>query len=174
MLKSEFKVEELENKSQLIFLDAHKTLELFMRDGLPNGKLFKESMGQLLSKTSVQFPLIRTYGEMVNILWGQGNKEATILLENQWNHLQQTYNFSLLCGYLMSQFENEADSQAFSEVCGCHSHVHPDESYISQAGDTDQYRRLIAELHQRNLALQNEINQRKALEKMLDKLKNRD
>jgi hypothetical protein len=59
-------------------------------------------------------------GQMVDILWREGERDAAIRLEVLWNQLAQTKAFSLLCGYAMGNFYKDA---SFGDVCGHHSHV---------------------------------------------------
>jgi hypothetical protein len=42
---------------------------------------------------------VRAYGELVAILWAQGNRGATIVLEQIWNRICATSGISLLCAY---------------------------------------------------------------------------
>ena len=72
--------------------------------------------------------VVRAYGEMVDLLWQEGNHEAAIVVEQYWNDLANLYRYSLLCGYSIKEFEDEAGKEAFSKVCGCHSRAFPIET----------------------------------------------
>lgn len=156
---------------QLILIDAYEALSQFMIGELPDPTTFTQYVGGLIDQMSPSFPLIRAYGEMVNILWEQENLRGTIALEKLWNDLAKTRSFSLLCGYSMENFTRPVHGVVFSEICSCHSHVYPTESYTGQA-DSDEYKRLIAELQQRTMALQSEIAERCSVEQEL--IKNRE
>jgi hypothetical protein len=54
---------------------------------------------------------VRIYGQMVDVLWKNGQQEAAIRLETLWNQLANTQAFSLLCGYAMGQFYTDANFQ---------------------------------------------------------------
>ena len=71
---------------------------------------------------------VRAFGEMVALLWAQGNQAGAIRLEELWNDLARTHLFSLLCGYPMNAFSRQNDVPPFSEVCTCHSRVLPAET----------------------------------------------
>lgn len=163
-LEKDFDLERLAARGQFVVKDANEALALFMENGRPDPERFEAAMGSVIREMSQKFSLVRAYGEMVNILWEHENKQATFELEALWTDLAQRHNFSLLCGYSMKNFAKENVTGDFSNVCGCHSHVYPDETYAAAPGDNDQYRRLIAELQQRNLALQNECTARRDLE----------
>ena len=66
---------------------------------------------------------IRVYGEMVAVLWAEGNALAAIHLERLWNKLGSQRNFTLLCGYPSSAFQGADMDFAFQDVCACHSQI---------------------------------------------------
>lgn len=114
---------------QLLFLDAHATLETLMVAGAPDPERFRKSVGGLLESTLARFPRLRAYGEMVDILRAQGNLEAMIALEELWNELATIHDFSLLCGYSIKGFSREDSKTAFEDVCRTHTHVLPAETF---------------------------------------------
>src|SRR5688500_1774116 len=63
---------------QLIFLDAEETLARFMADGMPQWNAFHQVIGGLIAQVRLQYPAVRAYGEMVDILWQEGKREAAI------------------------------------------------------------------------------------------------
>lgn len=154
---------------QLLCLDARATLEQFMVGDMPDPERFHAVLGRVLvqlagdAKTA---PRIRAYGEMVDLLWRDGNFNAAIRLEELWNDAGKQHSFELLCAYLMGHFYKEDQSEAFERVCLNHSHVIPAESY-AQLPDSHSRHREIALLQQRARSLENEIEQRRALEQTL-------
>jgi signal transduction histidine kinase len=161
---------------QLIMLDARETLDCFMVDGLPDEAAFKSVLGGLLNKVCSAAPQrrVRAYGEMVNLLWQDGNAVAAELLEGLWNELAEVHSFSLLCAYHMANFHREAHGEAFSRVCQSHSHVQPAETY-SPHEDSEVRFRQVSTLQQRAHALESEIEQHKITEAALrDALRMRD
>ena len=171
ILAKDFDLDMLQTRGQLLMKDANETLTHFMENGRPRPERFETVMGGVIGEMSRKFSLVRAYGEMVNILWEQGQKQAAFELEDMWSQLGQKHSFSILCGYSMKHFAKENVTADFTNVCRCHSHVYPDETYAAAPGDNDQYRRLIAELQQRNLALQNESSARRDLENEILNLK---
>ena len=107
----------------LVILDAEATLDQFMVGGHPDQDLFEQHVGLGIAKMleGRGTPVVRAYGEMVDVLWKAGEREAAIQLETHWNKLAHKYNFALLCGYAMGNFYKQ--SQQFEEVCAQHTHA---------------------------------------------------
>jgi hypothetical protein len=104
--------------------DASTTLELFMRNGWPDEGLFLKVIGQIIQSVGGGGSKpVRIYGEMVAVLWAEGNALAAIHLERLWNKLASQQNFSLLCGYPASAFQWPDMDFAFKDVCACHSQI---------------------------------------------------
>ena len=85
---------------QLTLLDAREMLSTFMVDAAPDNHLFQKSIGSVIAKSAN----VRTYGEMVDVLWRDGNHEGAIGLEELWNDLANSHASSLLCAYPTAHF----------------------------------------------------------------------
>jgi len=105
-----------------VTLDASATLQLFMRNGWPDEHLFLKVIGQIIESVARRNP-VRIYGEMVAVLWAEGNHLAAIQLERLWNKLGKQRDFSLLCGYPSSAFQGPDMNLAFKDICACHSQI---------------------------------------------------
>jgi signal transduction histidine kinase len=153
---------------QLTLLDARETLAHFMIGDQPDPERFRSVVGGTLEASRAFAPTtrVRAYGEMVDLLWREGNRPAAIQLETLWNELGQTQAFSLLCAYVMGNFNHALDREQFQEVCRTHSHVIPAESY-SQIERPEHRLREISLLQQRARSLEHEIERRKELEREL-------
>jgi hypothetical protein len=108
---------------RFIVLDASETLAKLMVDGMPDAARFKFVIGQLISRAAENAHGVRIYGEMVAVLWDEGNVAAAIALEDLWNDLATEYPFSLFCAYPMRAFDADTSSERFRRVCGQHSKV---------------------------------------------------
>jgi signal transduction histidine kinase len=153
---------------QLTIIDAHDALSKIMIDGMPHAGRFHAQIGGVVQRVSAAHPRahLRAYGEMVDILWREGNREAAIRLEDLWTELSRAQPFSLLCAYAMENFRLESDLADFSRVCQSHTRVVPTEKFMP--GESPDLRtREIARLQQRARALENEIEQRSELERSL-------
>ncbi|MDQ3015043.1 MAG: MEDS domain-containing protein [bacterium] len=113
----------LKLKSNVHFLDAHDTLSKFMVKGLPHPQLFARTVGKLMHDLTASNNNVKAFGEMVALLWDEGNTAGAILLEELWNNLQTEYHFSLLCAYPINCFKGEHNAKKFSYMCSCHSSV---------------------------------------------------
>jgi signal transduction histidine kinase len=110
---------------RLTLLDAQETLATFMVDGMPDREQFQTSVGGTLAGVAAQQGgqrRVRAYGEMVDLLWRDGNRTAALLLEELWNELARTQSFSLLCAYVVGRFY-KAGAHDLHDVCSAHSHV---------------------------------------------------
>jgi PAS domain S-box-containing protein len=149
----------------LVALDARETLATFMIDAMPDGKLFDDNLGGVIrgALAGREAKRLRAFGEMVDVLWRDGNPQAALRLEELWNDLGRQLPFTLLCGYKMGNFFKEADCDGLARVCRSHTRVVPAESYSRDDGESSRLRE-IARLQQRALALEHEVEHRKRLE----------
>jgi signal transduction histidine kinase len=159
---------------RFLLLDAQETLSAFMADGMPDGELFHETLSAIIARTGDARRPLRAYGEMVDLLWREGNSRAAIRLEELWNDAGRRHSFSLLCAYTMGNFYKEGDSSRFMEICGAHSHVIPTESFTELHGVRARLREITL-LQQRAQSLEHEIAHREELEAALrDALRDRE
>ena len=144
------------DQGRYVALDASETLARFMRDGRPDAALFTENLGDVLKRCASvargQSRQISAFGEMVALLWAQGNGEAAVRLEKLWNHLAETHPLSLRCAYPISGFARKDHGEAFLNICAEHSNVIPAESYTALTSERDRLLR-ITHLQQKALAL---------------------
>lgn len=103
-------------------LEANEILSKFMVNGWPDENLFNDCISGILSLARKNDRNVRAFGEMVAILWEQGNNGATVRLENLWHNLHSMDKFSIYCAYPKSGFtRNYSDS--ISEICKAHSKI---------------------------------------------------
>jgi hypothetical protein len=141
-------------RGSYIALDAADTLAKLMVGTRPDAAKFEHVVGSLIER-SIQGPPIRrvrAFGEMVALLWADGNPEGAIELEHLWNDLARRQTFSLLCSYPMQAFAGADHDQGFAAVSAAHAHVAPTESYLEL--DPDERLRAVADLQQRVAALE--------------------
>lgn len=110
-------------------LDAEETLAQFMVDGMPEWGAFQHVCGGAIAALRLQYPGVRAYGEMVDILWQRGDRNAALRLEGFWNDLGRRQPFSLLCAYAIDPLQPEAYDGALESVCRCHTHLIPARDY---------------------------------------------
>lgn len=84
---------------QLVLLDAEQTVAEFMRNGRPDAALYRSTVGDKVQSITEHWPRVRAYGEMVAVLWSQGNLPAAFIVEDLWNELTDELPFLLVCAY---------------------------------------------------------------------------
>ena len=76
-------------REQYLTLDAEETLAKFMINGWPDNVLFNNFVTDILRRAKAGGRRVRAFGEMVAVLWAQGNSGATVRLEHLWQRLCQ-------------------------------------------------------------------------------------
>jgi hypothetical protein len=117
-----FDLHALATKHQYIALDAGLTLAKFMVNGWPNEILFVEHIGSLIEKARGGTRKVRAFGEMVALLWEQGNSAATLRLENIWNQYCKAENFYLFCAYPKTGFTQDMGT-SLKHICDTHTKI---------------------------------------------------
>lgn len=93
---------------QYVELDAATVLAEFMVEGSPDRALFESTVGPLLRTADAGIQPMRVYGEMVDLLWQQGNVAAAHDLEGHWNAIGAGRDFALFCGYFSALVDQAA------------------------------------------------------------------
>jgi signal transduction histidine kinase len=149
-------------RGQLRLLDARTTLDQITDDGMPAEEPFVRVIGGLLEEMAEQFTgPVQAHGEMVDLLWRAGERDAAAELEMLWNGLAEELHFHLLCTYPLQGFADAGQSAAFESICSQHVRVVPTEHYSDMGSDARL--REVARLQQRAAALETELLQRKQL-----------
>jgi anti-sigma regulatory factor (Ser/Thr protein kinase) len=104
-------------------LDASATLAAFMRDDRPDADRFASVIGTVLDEVPRSAGPVRLFGEMVGLLWDDGNLAGAIELETFWNDVAAHHTFALFCAYATSSLETSADLTAVKRMCDRHSGV---------------------------------------------------
>ncbi|HEX8137216.1 MAG TPA: ATP-binding protein [Pyrinomonadaceae bacterium] len=151
---------------QYVSLEASGALSRFMIDGLPEPARFGEFVGPLLAQALEGRRRVRVFGEMVMLLWSEGNQEAAFRLEKLWNDLHRTRPFQLFCAYPLNGFDTAGHAEPLQGVCSTHSRVIPAESYTALISPEDRLRAII-QLQQQARLLQAEVCERKEAERAL-------
>ncbi|HEX6108022.1 MAG TPA: PAS domain S-box protein [Ktedonobacteraceae bacterium] len=158
-------------RGQYVSIDAAATLSKFMVDGEPSPESFAKVVGSMIARAA-KGRRVRVFGELVALLWADGNLAAAIRLEELWNDLGKIHAFSLLCAYPMHSFGGEVYELEFAEICKQHSHVIPAESY-TRLPSLDERLRAITQLQQKVHSLEVEKAERKGAAERLRVSENR-
>lgn len=105
-------------------LDAQELLSIFMRDDMPDPGLFRQTIGAVLldarRRAEGRNQGLIVFGEMVALLWLEGNKAAALMLEELWNAAMRDVSFHLHCAYPQVGFGASSD---IASVHDLHTHV---------------------------------------------------
>lgn len=103
---------------------AQETLDRFMVDGMPDEARFEIAIMDLVGRARGRGRRIRAFGEMVDVLWAAGHKDAALRCEYLWTRTQALRRFPLFCAYSRAHLgaDRESDIQA---ICAAHSRVVP-------------------------------------------------
>jgi anti-sigma regulatory factor (Ser/Thr protein kinase) len=92
-------VGDAEADGRFIALPAEATLSALRGETGIDRRLFDIVVGGLMRKVCDRGLPVRAYGEMVGVLWDEGDVARVIELESLWNDLGAELDFALLCGY---------------------------------------------------------------------------
>jgi len=115
-------MDSLIEENRYIPLRADEVLKEFMVDGMPDETLFKKTIGRVIRMAKRNGRKVRAFGEMVAILWSDGNKKATARLEELWEQYCAQENLTLFCAYPRNIFIQNAGEEAM-HICSCHSRM---------------------------------------------------
>lgn len=114
----------------LKLLDAEQTLALVMVDGMPERRAFQHVIGGALAELRRQYPTVRGYGELVDVLWRRGERAAALRLEELWDDMLRAQPCALLCAYSIDTLRGDAYGGALEAVCRMHTHLIPTRDYL--------------------------------------------
>lgn len=114
----------IEERGQLVRLDAESTLTELTPRGLPDRARFDNVVGGALEALRLRgFTRVRAYGEMVDLLWQRGNVGAAVALETFWNQAISERHFPLFCAYRVDLLGAAGHTAALDAVCRAHTHT---------------------------------------------------
>jgi hypothetical protein len=124
-------VKDAQGSGQLTVVDADELLPRFMKDAMPDAPVFLGLAGDAIAKArgEARYPRVRWWGEMVNLLWEQGNVAASMSLEDQFDRLAKHHEIAIFCSFVMDNFNSEVHSRLLPRLGQNHSHLIPVEDY---------------------------------------------
>jgi hypothetical protein len=124
-------IQAAQTRGQLNVVDADELLPHFMRDAMPEAPVFLGLAADVIARAhgGGRYPKVRWWGEMVNILWEQGNVAASMSLEDQFDHLAHEHEIAIFCSFVMDNFNGEVHSRMLPRLAQNHSHLIPVEDY---------------------------------------------
>jgi hypothetical protein len=124
-------VQAAQARGQLTVVDADELLPRFMRDAMPDAPVFLGLAADVIAtaRDEARFPKVRWWGEMVNVLWEQGNVAASMNLEDQFDRLAKHHEIAIFCSFVMDNFDSDVHSRLLPRLGQNHSHLIPVEDY---------------------------------------------
>jgi hypothetical protein len=124
-------VKAAQDNGQLTVVDADELLPRFMKDSMPDAPVFLGLAADVIAKArgDDRYPKVRWWGEMVNVLWEQGNIAASMNLEDQFDRLAKHHEIAIFCSFVMDNFSSEVQSRLLPRLGQNHSHLIPVEDY---------------------------------------------
>src|SRR3954451_19498045 len=125
-------VKDAQRRGQLTVVDADELLPRFMRDAMPDAPVFLGLADEVIAnaRDGGRYPKVRWWGEMVNILWEQGNVAASMSLEDQFDRLANHQEIAIFCSFVMDNFNSEVQARLLPRLGQNHSHLIPVEDYV--------------------------------------------
>jgi hypothetical protein len=111
------------SQKNMVLLDAQETLSLFMEKGLPHQQKFENAVGMIMRDLSQKHINVKAFGEMVALLWEEGNSAGALMLEEMWNELQKKCAFSLHCAYPLKAINGDHQTKQVLYMCKCHTSI---------------------------------------------------
>jgi hypothetical protein len=120
-----------EGRGQLTVVDADDLLPTFMRDAMPDAPIFLGLAADIVARArnGGQYPKVRWWGEMVNVLWERGDVGASMSLEDLFDRLAEDENIAIFCSFVMDNFDGDVHARMLPRLGENHSHLIPVEDY---------------------------------------------
>jgi signal transduction histidine kinase len=146
---------------KLVLIDAQEVIENIVVDGRPDAAKFQE-----LARTRMSAGRdVQIYGEVVDILWERGQRDAMFELEELWTRLLREQPMTLLCGYRLGAFGHDLDG--FDRICSVHEGRHPGYGALAESIDAAHAIRM---LEQRAVTLELEVERRRRADRRMQEL----
>ena len=118
-----FRPQTLRDPRQLSVLDAGEITAPWLGGDLPEWAPFRNALAPVLSRLQFSGRSTRVYSEITNVLWKAGNTGGAIRVEDFWNALAGTYQFSLYCGFTMDTHSEHSYAGPLEELGRTHSDI---------------------------------------------------
>jgi hypothetical protein len=120
----------LAGRGALDLRDARTVLEELRPDGRLDLSSFDRLFGAIVTAATARGGRIRIFGEIVTLLWQEGDVAAALQLEDAWNLVLRGRAASLLCSYPTALLP-VAGLGEIRQTCALHSDVHAPATYGS-------------------------------------------
>jgi hypothetical protein len=128
-------VNSAQGRGQLTVVDANELLPRFMRDAMPDPRVFKGVIGDIFGRArGGSYQKMRAWGELVDVLWERGDVAASMNLEDMFDQLNKKIGIAMFCSYLTDNFNGDVHAHMLPRLATNHSHLIPVEDYARLEG----------------------------------------
>lgn len=110
-------LQDAQRSGQVKFIDARATLDQVTTAEFPDRSKFNRVIGDLVGPLHA----FRIYGELVDLLWQDGQLDEALRMEGYWDELLGHGDGKLLCSYAMN-LSDETHGAAFSRISEAHAY----------------------------------------------------
>jgi hypothetical protein len=120
-----------QERGQLTVFDANELLPRFMRDAMPDPRVFKGVIGDIFGQALAggSYQKVRAWGELVDLLWERGDVAASMNLEDLFDQLNKKIGIAMFCSYQTDNFNGDVHAHMLPRLGTNHSHLIPVEDY---------------------------------------------
>jgi hypothetical protein len=120
-----------QERGQLTMFDANELLPRFMRNAMPDPRVFKGVIGDIFgqARAAGSYPKMRAWGELVDVLWERGDVAASMNLEDLFDQLNKKIGIAMFCSYLTDNFNGDVHAHMLPRLGTNHSHLIPVADY---------------------------------------------
>jgi hypothetical protein len=117
----------LRRHGQLLLLDADATLPTFLVRTWPDAPTFQALARATIAQArgGSRSGRVRWWGEMVNVLFVNGNGRSSIRLEELFDEVAHEESIAIFCSFLMDPWDAHMYAGPLQAVCGTHAHLIP-------------------------------------------------
>jgi len=113
-------------------IDVEVILDKILINSQIDAALFNTEMSNLMKSINRDSNnTIRVFGEIVAVLWGQGNRKAVYELEKLWHEYCKKEKICLYCAYPKAGFIQDS-IQSVQHICDCHNNLVDDSGFTTQ------------------------------------------
>lgn len=120
-----FDMQSLKNKGQVKFFDAEFLLSGLLQNGALDEEAFYLSVELPAQAAKLKYGKVRTFGEMVDMLWQAGDYNLAVQLEELCSNLCERKKLTHFCTYLLNTLDPNSYGQSLERICRCHTHLVP-------------------------------------------------
>lgn len=118
-------LDDLNAQSRIKILDANFLLSLLnFEDAIDKASFIKYVLTPVV-EAKLKFGKVRTFGEMVDILWKNGHQNLAVELEGMWHDSCHENDFMHFCTYLLDSLEPAEYNYSLERICNSHNHLLP-------------------------------------------------